>query len=278
MEVSASKIRRPVRLSSSESHEPRLRKNAFLVSELIRRDLASRFAGSFGGPLWALANPLIFCLLYGFVFSVVLRASPPADFHGSYPEFLLAGLLPWMGIQEAVSRGSVSVTEHAHLVKKLRFPLEALVASALGAALLLEAAAVGLLLVFVAVSGHGEIHPAILATAFAMEALLLVGPVLVLASLHVFFRDLSQLLSPALSILFYLTPILYPDSLVPERYRRWLVWNPFRDVVALFRAGLYGTEPPPFRRLALWAVSFLVLAFAARAFFRRSRRSFVDLL
>src|SRR5438477_7243674 len=108
MEVSASNIRRPVRLSSSERHEPRLRKNAFLVSELIRRDLSARFAGSFGGPLWALANPLIFCALYGFVFSVILKAAPPPGFGGGYAEFLLAGLLPWLGVQEAITRGSAA--------------------------------------------------------------------------------------------------------------------------------------------------------------------------
>jgi len=223
-------------------------------------------------------NPLIFCGLYGFVFSVVMRASPPADFGGSYAEFLLAGLLPWMGIQEAISRVSASITEHSHLVKKLRFPLEALVLSSLGAAFLLQAAGVSLLAAFVAVSGHGRLRPELLLAGFALEALVLIGPVFVLAALNVFFRDLSQLLSPALSIVFYLTPIIYPDSLVPARYRSWLAWNPFRDLIALFRAGLYGAAPPPLERLGAWAALFLVLAFAARSFFRRSRRSFVDLL
>jgi lipopolysaccharide transport system permease protein len=183
-----------------------------------------------------------------------------------------------MGIQEAVSRGSASITEHAHLVKKLRFPLESLVVSSLSAALLLQAASIGLLVCFVAVSGHGTLRPELLAGAFLLEGLLLLGPVFALAALQVFFRDLSQLLAPALSILFYMTPILYPDTLVPERYRRWLELNPFRDLIALFRAGLYGTPPPPLGRLLVWGALFLVLAFAGHFFFRRSRRSFVDLL
>jgi lipopolysaccharide transport system permease protein len=223
-------------------------------------------------------NPLIFCLLYGFVFSVVLRATPPGDFHGGYAEFLLTGLIPWMGIQEAITRGSVSITEHAHLVKKLKFPLEALVVAALGAALVLQAAAIGLLTVFVLATGHGTLHPLLLAWAFGFEILLLIGPVLALAALHVFLRDLSQVLGPLLTIAFYLTPILYPAALVPERYRAWLAWNPLADLMALFRAGLYGTAAPDAARLVAWPALFLVLAFAARSFFRRSRRSFVDLL
>lgn len=208
----------------------------------------------------------------------MLRTAPPPGFRGGYAEFLLAGLLPWMGIQEALSRGTASITDHAHLVKKLRFPLEALVVASLCAALLLQAAALALFAGFIAATGHGSLHPVLLIGAFALELVLLSGPVFVLASLNVFFRDLTQILGPALMILFYLTPILYPESLVPPAYAPWLELNPLRDLVALFRAGLYGTAAPPPAKLALWSALFLVLAFLGRSFFRRSRRSFADLL
>jgi ABC-type polysaccharide/polyol phosphate export permease len=212
------------------------------------------------------------------VFSVVLKASPPAGFPGSYPEFLLAGLLPWLGVQEAVTRGSGSVTEHGHLVKKQKFPLETLVVSSVGAALVLQLAAVALLGVFVAVRGRASLSPVPLAGEFLFELVLLAGPVFVLSALQVFFRDLPHVLVPALSILFYLTPILYPESLVPAAYAKWLAWNPLRDLVALFRAGLYGTPAPSAARLALWTLVFCVLGFAGRSFFRRARRSFADVL
>lgn len=255
-----------------------MKQSLFLLKELIRRDLTSRFAGSFGGPVWALVNPLLFCLLYGFVFSVILKIPAPEGFPGRYVEFLLAGLLPWLGLQEAVLRGSSAVTEQSHLVKKLRFPFELLVASSLGTALLLETAGVALLLAYSALAGRASARLPLLGAAFVFEALLLVGPVLFLATLNVFFRDLPQLLSPALMVVFYLTPILYPESLVPAAFARVLSLNPVRDMSSLFRAGLYGTAAPPMTRLLLWSSLSLVLAFAGHRFFRRCERSFADLL
>ena len=80
--------------------------------------MAARYAGSFGGILWTVVNPLLTCVLYGFVFSLVLRIPPPEGFAGSYLEFLLAGLIPWIGIQEALVRSASSVTEQANLVRK----------------------------------------------------------------------------------------------------------------------------------------------------------------
>ncbi|HQR68688.1 MAG TPA: ABC transporter permease [Thermoanaerobaculia bacterium] len=250
----------------------------FLFSELLRRDLSTRYAGSFGGPLWALLNPLILCALYSFVFVVVIRLSPPPGFPASYAEFLLAGLLPWLGFAEAVARSTTSVVDQGHLVKKLRFPVELLVASSAAAALVLQMAGLALLGCFVAVTGRGDVRPAVLFLALAFEAVLLAGPCLLLAALDVFFRDLAQIVSPLLMIVLYLTPILYPASLVPEPLAPLLALNPVSDLVALFRAALFGGPLPSAVRLAAWAGGFLLLAAAALAFFRRSRRVFSDLL
>ncbi len=82
-----------------------MKNKLFLLSELLRRDLAARYAGSFAGPLWAVLNPAVFCALNAFVFAYVIKIPPPAGFQGGYVEFLLAGLLPWLGVQEAVIEG-----------------------------------------------------------------------------------------------------------------------------------------------------------------------------
>jgi lipopolysaccharide transport system permease protein len=255
-----------------------LKKKIFLFSELLRRDLTARYAGSFGGPLWALLNPLILCALYEFVFAVVLRLQAPAGFAGTYAEFLLAGLLPWIGLSEAISRGTTAVTDQAHLVKKMQFPIELLVFSALGSAFVLELSGLVLLGGFVAVTGRGSIHPGLLLLAFAFEALILSGPVLILSALNVFFRDLAQLVFPFLTIVFYLTPILYPESLVPARFAWTMAFNPLRHLVSLFRAALFGGPVPALSSLAVWAALFLVIAYAGAKFFRRCRPGFADLL
>jgi len=250
----------------------------FLFSELLRRDLSTRYAGTFGGTLWALLHPVILCALYSFVFVVVIRLSPPPGFPASYAEFLLAGLLPWLGFQEALARSTTSVSDQGHLVKKLRFPVELLVASSAAAALVLQLAGLAVLGGFVLVTGRGDVRPLVLLAALAFETVLLAGPCLLLAALNVFFRDLSQLVSPLLMVVLYLTPILYPASLIPEPLAPLLAMNPVSDLVALFRAALFGGPLPPPLRLAAWTGAFLLLAAASLGFFRRSRRVFSDLL
>ncbi len=255
-----------------------MKKGLFLFSELLRRDLSSRYAGSAGGPLWALLHPLILCVLYSFVFAVVIRLQPPPGFPGSYAEFLLAGLLPWIGFQEALARSTTSVSDQGHLVKKLRFPVELLVASSAGAALVLQIASLAVLGVFVLVSGRGTLQPLALVAAFAFELVLLAGPCLLLASLNVLFRDLAQMVPPVLMIVMYVTPILYPESLVPAPLAPLLAANPVRDLVALYRTGLFGGAWPPPARLLAWSAGFALLALFCHRVFRRSRPVFADLL
>jgi lipopolysaccharide transport system permease protein len=256
-----------------------LKGKLFLLSQLLRRDLSSRYAGSFGGPFWALLNPLILCLLYAFVFEAILRMKPPPGFEGGYAEFLLAGLLPWLGCQEALLRSTTSITDQAQLVKKMQFPVELLVGSSILAALVLEVVGLAILACWVAATGRGgALQPGTFVVALAFEALLLAGPSLVLASLNVFFRDLPQLLAPVLTIVLWLTPILYPEAQGPASLRAWFGINPFRDLVALFRQALFGGPGPDPVRVALWSgVSAAALA-GGLWLFRRSRRVFSDLL
>ena len=255
-----------------------MKRNLFLLSELVRRDLAVRYAGSFGGAAWALLNPLLLCALYGLVFSVIVRIPPPANFRGTYAEFLLAGLLPWLGFQEALVRGGSAVTDQAHLVRKMSFPVALLVAASVSSALVLQAAGIGIFALFSGLLGAAEIRILPILAGFALEFALLAGPALALAAASVLFRDLAQLIPPLMTVGFYLTPVLYPEELVPPALRWGLEVNPLRDVVGLFRAGLLGTEAPPPTRIGAWMAVSAVLAFFDHRFFARSRRLFADVL
>ncbi len=255
-----------------------MRRNLFLLSELVRRDLSVRYAGSFGGAAWALLNPLILCGLYSLVFSLIVRIAPPADFRGTYTEFLLAGLLPWLGLQDAMVRSASAVTDQAHLVKKMSFPVGILVVASLLSALVLQAAGICVFAILSGGFGAGEIHILPLAVGFAFQALLLAGPAFALAAASVLFRDLAQLIGPLLTVVFYLTPILYPESAVPPGLAWALDANPVRDVGGFFRAGLLGTQAPPAGRTLAWTAVFAVLAFLGHRFFERSRRVFADVL
>src|SRR2546421_197895 len=103
----------------------RLSARVFLLKEMVVRDVRSRYAGSTLGILWAFALPALWMLLYTLVFSVILRVPVEAGF-ASFPEFLMAGLLPWLAISEGVTRSASALTDNAAMVKKTVFPIETL--------------------------------------------------------------------------------------------------------------------------------------------------------
>jgi ABC-type polysaccharide/polyol phosphate export permease len=220
-----------------------VRSHLFLLRELVRRDFQSRYAGSALGLAWSLVQPLWTLLLLTFVFSTVMKISPVGSRTGHFAIFLFCGLLPWMALQEGVLRASTSITDNSSLVKKLRFPSEILVLSVVLSALLHEAIAGAIFLGVLAVLGElrwGGLP--LLLLAVPLQIALTVGLGLLLGTLHVFFRDVAQVLGMILMGWFYLTPIVYPASLVPERFQAWIELNPLTALVGLYRQALLEGE------------------------------------
>src|SRR5215813_1939339 len=146
----------------------RIASKAFLLREMVVRDVRARYAGSGLGVLWAFALPILWMLLYTGVFSLVLKVPVEAGF-ASFPEFLMAGLLPWMAVSEGISRSASCLIDNAAMVKKTVFPLETLVLSVVLAAVVNEVIAFAIYAVYVGLLGH-----------LAWEWLLLAIPALLL--------------------------------------------------------------------------------------------------
>jgi ABC-type polysaccharide/polyol phosphate export permease len=258
-----------------------MRPHWFLLRELVRRDFQGRYAGSFLGFVWSFVQPLWQLLLFSFVFSTVMRIPPTGTGTNRFWVFLFCGLLPWMAVQEGVLRGATAVTDNSHLVKKLRFPAEILVLTAVLGALAHEAIAAAVFLV--ALVSLGELSPATLPwllVALPLQVALTCGLGLLLAGVQVFFRDVAQLLGMALTAWFYLTPIVYPLAMVPESWRPWLALNPLTGLVGLYRAALLGGTTPVAAQVqallpALLAAALVVLA-AGWWTFRRLAPAFAD--
>lgn len=252
-------------------------RHVFLLRELVKRDFRGRYAGSLLGFVWSLIQPLWLLVLFSFVFASVLRISPLGERTSSFAVFLFAGLLPWMAIHEGVLRGSTAITDNAELVKKLSFPSEILVLAVVLAALLHQLIATVIFIAALAVVG--ELSPLtlpLLAVAVPLQTALALGLGLLLASVHVFFRDTAQILGLVFNAWFYLTPIVYPLELVPERYRFLIEANPLTHLVGLYRQAFLGPSlalDPGLGWLALFAVALLG---AGLALFRRLKPAFVD--
>jgi homopolymeric O-antigen transport system permease protein len=254
-----------------------MRRHLFLLKELVKRDFQGRYAGSLLGFLWSLVQPLWLLLLFTFVFATVMKISLIGQRTDNFGVFLFAGLLPWMAISEGVNRGSTAITDNANLVKKLSFPAEILVLAVTLAALLHEAIALGLFLVVLGFLGQLSLASLpLLLVAVILQLAVTLGLGLLVASAHVFFRDTAQALGLIFNGWFYLTPIVYPLSQVPERYRRWLELNPLTALVELYRQALLGGRLELVPGTGALALFSLVVVAVGLALFRRLKPAFVD--
>jgi len=227
--------------------------------------------------VWSFVQPLFLLALYYFVFATVLKIRLIDQGTENFGFFLFAGLLPWMAVQEGVSRGTTAVTDNAVLVKKLTFPSEILVLAVALAALLHEGIAAGLFLAVVAATG--QLAPASLPwllVAVPLQLALTLGLGFLLASLNVLFRDISQILGMVLMAWFFLTPIVYPLGQVPEALQPWIAANPLTVLVSLYRLALFGGEPVPAWHLAGLAILSAGICGAGLALFRKLKPTFVD--
>jgi ABC-type polysaccharide/polyol phosphate export permease len=247
-----------------------------MLRELVKRDLQSRYAGSLLGFFWSFVQPLWLLSLYWFVFGRVMKVSLAGERAPGFALFLFAGLLPWLAINEGLTRSATAITDHAHLVKKLRFPSELLVASCVLAALVHEVIAAGVFTLVLGVLGVLA-WPSLpwLVVAVLLQVLLTVGLGLILASLHVFLRDIVQAMGMVLGAWFYLTPIVYPTAYVPARFLPVIEANPLSALVAMYRRAFFGGSGCVAGSLVLVASAALLLV-AGALLFRRLRPAFVD--
>jgi len=251
-------------------------RNRALFFNFFRRELQTRYLGSTSALLWALLQPLLLLAVYHFVFTSVFRAG--AFGSTSFLLFVAVALWPWLAAQDGLTRATVSIPAHGALIRKVAFPHEIVVYASVAATFALQLA--GYLVVLVVLRAFGEpvrLEGLLLAIpVWAVLALGVTGAALALAALQVFVRDVEHVLAPLLTILMYLTPILYPLAMVPEGVRPWVAANPFGWLVDRLRDALLDG------RLALqWgdAVALVVaaLAFVAgRWVFRRLSPSFED--
>ena len=252
-----------------------------VVRALVARDLRGRYVGSALGSAWSLLHPLLQLLTYTFVFATVMkvRVTTAAGTDVPFVLYLACGLFPWLAVQEGVLRSATALVDNPTLVKRVVFPVELLPVQLVAGAVVQQAIATAILLVFMAVAGFPP-RPSLAALPFLMlvQLLFTIGLGWCVAALHVYFRDTAQALGVVMPIWFYLTPILYPVDLVPPALRPVLALNPLTALVQAYRdVMLHGVWPTGLA--VLWLATASVLAFAVGArFFAGARGEFADLV
>ena len=226
-----------------------------IVLILIWRDLKTRYRGSVLGFLWTFLNPLLLMIIYSLVFSVYMRVEVRA-----YPIFLFAGLLPWIWFSSAMLSGASSIVESGTLIKRVPFPPHILPAVSVTATLVNFLLALPLLAGFMVAWGFPLGWSLMtLPLTIAIQYVLTLGLAIVMSMLTVRYRDLQQLLANLLTLWFFLTPVLYPTTMVPERFHGLLMLNPMAVLTISFQDALYGAHAPSLRHLSAVAVVAVVV-------------------
>lgn len=219
-----------------------------LVVNFGQRDLKTKFKGTALGWLWSLAVPLATLAIYSVVFAVIFRADPPdmgGGHRGVFVLWLFCGLTAWRFFSTTITAGINALVGTGPLLQKVYFPAYAPVLGATlatGTQSLIEVAILAVALAAFANLGFTWLLiPIWAALLLGFTACLATG----IAVLNVYYRDLAHLVSIALQLWFYLTPIIYPLRMVPENWaglplRGMLAANPFTQFVELFRALIYG--------------------------------------
>lgn len=193
----------------------------------------------------------------------------------AYILFLISGLLPWLGLNEGLMRSATSIVENGAVVRRLPLRSELLVVAPNATALIFECIALAIFAAALAARGEDLRLLWLLPAALVLQLSLQVGVGLMLAAAYVFFRDLIQILGFVLSIVFYLSPILYP---VTGRFERWFFWNPLTPLLGLFRSALLGAPLPDAASIVFLLTVTAVVVGIGFLFFRRAQPTLVDLI
>ena len=254
--------------------------NNYMIRSMVARDLRARYMGSLMGVFWSVIHPLTQIALYYFIFSVVLKIRLGAEYAGtSFAMWMIAGLLPWLFVAEVVTRAPSAVVEQANLVKKMPFPSELFSIVNLSAALVNHLVAMSLFIGFMVVSGVGVSLKLLLIIPYLVVAAVFgLGIAWLLSSVNVFIRDVGQITGVVVNIWYFLTPIVYPRTMIPESLQKVFALNPMLYITEGYRTALLGKPEMDLVGYGYVAVIALSIIVVGATVFRRLKPVFADVL
>ncbi len=253
-----------------------------LIRQLIKREVGQRYRGSYLGVLWSFITPLLMLMIYTFVFSVIFKSSWKTGTETPVGEFaltLFAGLAAFNLFSEVVNRAPTLILAVPNYVKKVVFPLEILPVVAVGSALINSMITAGLVLIGSAlILGQFSRTIFLLPLVYLPLCLLSLGLAWFLASLGVYVRDVGQGISIVVQMLFFLSPVFYPVSVVPEPFRSVISINPLTLILTEFRQTLLWGEVLDFKVWGLWLALTVMLAILGYIWFMKTKKGFAGVM
>ena len=257
--------------------------NRTLIAKMTKREVLGRYRGSAFGLAWSFFNPVFMLVVYTFVFSEIFNArwggAGASESKTQFAMILFVGMIVLGFFSEVLNRAAGLILGNVNYVKKVVFPIEILPVISMMAALFHSLISVSVfLLAFLLFNGY--LHWTIIFAPLVLLPLVILatGLAWILASLGVFLRDIGQTIAILTTVLMFLSPVFFPITAVPERFRPFIMANPLTFIIEEARDVLVWGRLPNWSGLAIYMVVATLVAWAGFAWFQKTRKGFADVL
>lgn len=219
-------------------------RNKYLIFQLTRRDILARYKRSFLGIAWTMLNPLGMMIVMSIVFSRLFSTIQ------SYPAYVLSGLIAWTFFSQSTNAAMSGIVWGGGLMQRIYVPRTSFAISAVLTALVnLSLSVIPLLLVMLVMKVPISLSILFLPVSMLILAVFSLGIGLILSTMAVYFPDVAEMYQIVLIAWMYLTPIIYPEQIIPERFLSLYHWNPMYQLIRLFRLPIYDGRLPTLEEL-----------------------------
>jgi lipopolysaccharide transport system permease protein len=244
-----------------------------LLLSLVQRELKARYRGSMLGFLWTFLNPTLHMLVYMLLFGIFMKNRVE-----NYAYFMFVGLLPWIWFSTSVGAGASTISDRRDLMTKVRFPAQVLPATVVATNLCNFIFSLPLMVLLGAIFGSWPSwHLIVFPVVVLIQLCFTLALVYVISALNVRFRDLQHIVLNLMTLWFFVTPVLYELSSIPEQYRRLVMMvNPMAILITSYQAIFYEHRLPDGMPLAVLLGFSLVLLWGATQLFESRREEFAE--
>lgn len=252
----------------------------YFIFSSIKTEFKSRFAGSKFGALWVVLHPLALVLIYALILSQIMSVKHPTlASQYSYPIYILSGMLGWTLFTEILGRSLTVFIDNGNLLKKMAFPKLSLPLITIGSALVNFTFLFLTMFVVFGFLGHLPYHALLWMPVLVILTVgLAAGIGLFFGILNVFIRDIGQVMSIVLQFWFWLTPIVYMSSIIPEKYHDLLLLNPMTGITMGYHNVLLYDKAPDLGLLIYPSIFAILSLVMAMVIFKKASEEMADVL
>ena len=243
-----------------------------LLKSNVKKEIRGKYKGSFLGVLWSFINPLLQVAVYAIVFPYIMRVKTP-----NYLQYLIVGIIPWTWFTTSMNQGMITIRTNAGIIKKVYFPREILPISVVVSGLVNFFISCIIIVLFCVFGGVGiSWHIILLPVIALLQFILTLGLVLAFCAINIYIKDTEYIIQFLINMLFYATPILYPATLFPEKYRILLYLNPLTEIINAYRDMFMYHQLPALNGMIYLTIISLVIFVIGLAIFRKLEKEFAE--